>query len=67
MSLVNACYLDKQKRSKEKKDDVPAGLEGLDNDEEAKTYDLIVARDNGRIEIYCYTMDSPFPLMCFEH
>lgn len=28
--------------------------------------DLIVARNNGRIEIYSYDQESPFPQMCFE-
>lgn len=72
VSLVKACILDKSKRTKAAKklpeNDAPAGLDGLDIDEEeSKVYDLIVARDNGRIEIYSYTLDTPFPIMCFEH
>ena len=29
-------------------------------------HDLIVARDNGRIEIYSYQHGNPFPTVCFE-
>lgn len=29
-------------------------------------HDLIVARDNGNIEIYSYQFDNPFPTLCFE-
>jgi len=43
-------------------------LAGLDEDgEEEQTNDLIVARDNGRIEIYNYVNDNPFPTLCFDH
>lgn len=70
VSLVKCCILDKARKNKAKKetgaDD--GGLMGLALDvDETKTYDLVVARDNGRIEIYSYTTEAPFPLMCFEH
>ena len=30
-------------------------------------YDFILARDNGRIEIYCYQHGNPYPTLCFEN
>jgi len=47
-----------------KADELLAGLEE-DNEDEI-TNDLIVARDNGRIEIYNYVNDNPYPTLCFE-
>ena len=29
-------------------------------------YDLVVARDDGRLEIYTYQNSNPFPTLCFE-
>jgi hypothetical protein len=44
-------------------------LDGLEDEEEEeeKTNDLIVARDNGRIEVYNFTHNNAFPTLCFEH
>lgn len=34
--------------------------------EDAQRSDLLVARNNGRIEIYSYDEDTQYPQMCFE-
>ena len=74
MSLVKACNLNKskgpgaaspKKRPKENVDQLLDGLE--EDDDEEKTNDLIVARDNGRIEIYNFALNTAFPTLCFEH
>jgi len=74
VSLVKTCNLNKskvpggaspKKRPKgSKTDELLAGLE--EDGEEEITNDLIVARDNGRIEIYNYVNDNPYPTLCFE-
>lgn len=35
-------------------------------DDDESSHDLIVARDNGVIEIYSYQEGNPFPTICFE-
>jgi len=37
-----------------------------DEDLDNKIYDFIVARDDGRVEIYCYMLGSAYPILCFE-
>lgn len=53
VSIVKACKLNKQN----------INVQQQNTDE---IHDLIVARDNGRIEIYNYQHGNPFPTMCFE-
>lgn len=36
------------------------------SDDSENTYDFIVARDNGMIEIYSFQYGNPFPTICFE-
>ena len=64
VSIVKACRLNKKVPSTKAQTKKEGELDDLI--EEAITYDLIVARDNGRIEIYSYVNDNPFPTLCFE-
>jgi hypothetical protein len=53
VSIIKCCRLEKNSANlKYNKDD--------------KIYDLIVARDDGRIEIYSYVLGNVFPTLCFE-
>lgn len=66
VSIVRACKLDKSKPVAKNKAKIKKESELDDLMEEAQSYDLIVARDNGRIEIYSYENDNAFPTLCFE-
>ena len=53
VSIVKMCRLDKKAAQMQYGGSEPV-------------YDFIVARDDGRIEIYNYLMSSAFPTLCFE-
>ena len=40
-------------------------MDDIADDIEYETYNLIVARDNGRIEIYSYQHNDTIPSLCF--
>jgi len=64
VSMVKACSLGKQAQPKPKRDN---SLDALADESEPEPCDLIVARDNGKIEIYSYQFGNPFPTLCFEN
>lgn len=39
---------------------------GQPPDEDEQYHDMIIARDDGRIEIYAYQLNNPFPVLCFQ-
>ena len=53
VSIVKTCKLNKK--------NLNAG-----QDDPSNVHDMIVARDNGRIEIYSYQHGNPFPTVCFD-
>jgi hypothetical protein len=54
VSLVKICKLNKKYIS-QTQDTSPE-----------QQYDMVVARDDGRLEIYTYQINNPFPTLCFE-
>jgi hypothetical protein len=53
VSIIKCCRLEKNSQNlKYKSDD--------------KIYDFIVARDDGRVEIYAYVIGNVFPTLCYE-
>jgi len=55
VSMVKACRLNKtSSQSKKQGEREGNSLERLADGDEEVTHDLIVARDNGRVEIYSY-------------
>ena len=55
VSLVKCCKLNKKYMS-----------QAQDASPDQQQYDLVVARDDGRLEIYTYQNSNPFPTLCFE-
>ena len=53
VSIIKCCRLEKNSQYlKYKSDD--------------KIYDFIVARDDGRVEIYAYVIGNVFPTLCYD-
>lgn len=53
VSIIKCCRLEKNSQHlKYKSDD--------------KIYDFIVARDDGRVEIYAYVIGNVFPTLCYD-
>ena len=55
MSLVKLCKLNKVYLQ-----------QNMNQDDLDAQFDLVVARDDGHIEVYTYVNRNPFPTLCYE-